>query len=315
MFTNLINVSQYDALTRAGTSYLVLDCRAKLGDSQWGAKAFSEGHLPGALYANLDTDLAASPGEGGRHPLPPFEKWLETLGHWGLQPDQQVILYDDAGGAYAARAWWMLRWAGHEAAAVLDGGWQAWLNYHNLSPSPDLNESSNGKNPDDGQDNVQNGLKDAIELGSGRVTRPTKFSPGSALVEQIETEQLLKLVTDTPGQFNLIDARTQARWAGLEEPIDPVAGHIPGARCLPFQANLDEDGFFLSAETLRQRFTDSTNAISPICYCGSGVTAAHNILAMHIAGITNAVLYVSSWSGWITDDARPIARQQDNIGS
>lgn len=247
----------------------ILDCRAALGDRGHGRRVFAEGHLPTAQYLSLDDDLADVPGEGGRHPLPDAHALASRLRQFGINDESQVVVYDDAGGAYAARAWWCLRWLGHAAVAVLDGGIAAW----------------------DGE------LESAIET-----TRPGNFSIRSSLTRMINIEQLSAELSS----FSLIDARSQPRFAGVEEPIDPVAGHIPGATCLPFQGNLGSDGRFLSTAELKARFSQFKDA-DLVCYCGSGVTAAHNILALSVAGFPEPALYPGSWSEWIRHPDRAIA--------
>ena len=186
-------------------------------------------------------------------------------------------MYDDAGGAYAARAWWMFRWVGHAHVAVLNGGLQAWR--------------------DTGVT-----LAEGVENASGT----TNFAAKSALTKTIDTPGMLDLI-EAHAPPRLLDARAEARWAGREEPIDPVAGHIPGALCRPFQANMDDQGKLKSAAQLRAEFTPLVADGDVVCYCGSGVTAAHNVLAMRIAGFAEPTLYADSWSGWITDASRPIA--------
>ena len=279
-FTDIISSADFTAQLE---SAVILDCRAKLGEPTWGQNAYKSGHIPGAIYANLDEDLAAPPGLQGRHPLPEQDNWLQTVRGWGIENGQQVIAYDDAGGAYAARAWWMLRWLGHASVAVLDGGLASYTG--------------------------------PLQTGSGPLPTPSEFSPGQSLTKIITTEALLEDVL-AARNMNLVDARAQTRWAGVEEPIDPKAGHIPGAVCFPFQDNLDADGHFKNAQELRARFaelsehTDQVNAagdVNIVCYCGSGVTAAHNILAMHIAGMPEPALYADSWSGWITSENRPVS--------
>ena len=249
---------------------VIFDCRARLGDPGWGQTVYNEGHIEGALYLNLDSDLATPPSYRGRHPLPERSTWLATVQRLGVNNTDQVVLYDDASGAFAARGWWMFRWLGHTNVAVLDGGlnqWQLPLVQDRRSP-----ERSN-------------------------------FQAGAPLTRQINTETLSASL-NTFGE-NLIDARTETRFRGEEEPIDPVAGHIPGAHCRPFQANLNPDGCFLSATDLKARFESFSQ--DAVCYCGSGVTACHNILAMHIAGLPEPTLYADSWSGWITDPERPVS--------
>lgn len=246
----------------------LLDCRARLGDPDWGPRAYAEGHLPGAVHASLDHDFAAPPGAGGRHPLPEPQRLRDRFRAWGVDDGTQVVVYDDAGGAFAARAWWCARWLGHEAVAVLDGGLAAW-------PGP-LS-------------------RDTPEPPAGN------FSIRASLTRTVDAAGLL----DRLPQTALVDARTRARFDGLEEPIDPVAGHIPGAVCLPFQDNLGSDGRFRPAAELARRFAELPDDV--VCYCGSGVTAAHNVLALRIAGRPEPVLYPGSWSEWIVDPSRPRA--------
>ena len=264
MFTTLI--SPNDLLAGLST-FRILDCRAALGDPDHGKRVFAGGHIEGALYADLQRDLAGPPGPGGRHPLPDAGALSATFQRWGISDDDQIVVYDDAGGAFAARTWWLARWLGHSAVALLDGGLDTW-------PGP-----------------LVTGLEHPT---------PGNFTRRPALTATVQASDI---VTNM-GQFTLIDARAQVRFDGVEEPIDPVAGHIPSAHCRPFQGNLDPSGRFLDAKALGQRFRGlDTN---PVCYCGSGVTAAHNVLAMRIAGWPEPALYPGSWSEWIVDPDRPI---------
>ena len=270
MYSTIISVN---LLTENLSQFRVLDCRAQLGDLDYGRRAYAAGHIPGALHADLDTDFAAPPGAEGRHPLPDPQALAATLRRWGINDTDQIVTYDDAGGAFAARAWWCLRWLGHAAVAVLDGGLNAWQ--HPLTQE---------------------------------VPRPRagRFSIRPSLTRTIDVTALEKLVAqqsaDNPA-YHLLDARTPERFNGEREPIDPVAGHIPGAQCMPFQENLTQTGTFKAAEQLAKRFRALTE--DSICYCGSGVTAAHNVLAMNIAGCAEPMLYPGSWSEWITDPSRP----------
>ena len=266
-YTNIIDADSLQKLPEA----IIFDCRAKLGAPGWGKTVFDEGHIPRALFLDLDHDLAAPPDHRGRHPLPAKEAWLETVRTLGVKNSDQIVIYDDASGAYAGRAWWMFRWLGHEAVAVLDGGLQSWGG--------------------------------ALESECTPRAR-SDFQADAPLTRQIDSTTVIASISE----LNLIDARTEARFNGEEEPIDPVAGHIPGATCLPFQGNLDGNGRFLPPAELSARFSHVANEeVDATCYCGSGVTACHNILAMHIAGLSEPQLYVDSWSGWITDPSRPIA--------
>ncbi len=263
MYTTLITA---DELARDPAAFRILDCRARLGDPDFGPRAYAEGHIPGACYASLDDDFAAAPGDGGRHPLPEPERLRDRFRDWGVNDDDQIVVYDDAGGAFAARAWWCARWLGHEAVAVLDGGLPAWSGpLGRETPAP----------------------------------RRGDFSIRPSLTRTVDADTLLQRL---PGA-HLVDARSQERFDGREEPVDPVAGHIPGAVCRPFQGNLTASGRFQPPEALARRFAGLPDDV--ICYCGSGVTAAHNVLAMKIAGRPEPVLYPGSWSEWIRDPNRP----------
>ncbi len=260
-------VSVQDVVRRPDT-LCILDCRARLGDAQFGPRAYAAGHIPGARYASLDDDFAGPPGPGGRHPLPDQLRLRDRFRAWGVDDDDQIVVYDDAGGAFAARAWWCARWLGHEAVAVLDGGFAAW--------SGPLSQA-----------------QPVVAAGN--------FSIRPPLTREIDADTLQRRLAQTA----LVDARTRARFDGAEEPIDALAGHIPGAVCLPFQGNLDDAGRFRPAAELAERFRALPDDV--VCYCGSGVTAAHNVLAMRIAGRPEPVLYPGSWSEWIRDPDRPRA--------
>lgn len=276
----LVSVSELSA-NLGNPDWRVFDCRFSLADGQAGAKAYSDSHIPGALYINLEQDLSTPhiPGETGRHPLPEKGQWIATVQNLGLNPDSQVVIYDDAGGAMAARLWWMLRWVGHNNVAVLNGGWQAW------------------------------------QLADLPVTAEQPLPPDKSEYDYNALPSLVKLVTaddiDADKQL-LLDARELPRFRGEVEPLDPVAGHIPGALCSPFSANLDSERRFRNQQQLQDKFKEAKATDKPVvCYCGSGVTAAHNILAMKIAGLDEPALYPGSWSEWITDTARPVATSDE----
>ena len=265
MYRYLIDV---DELSRLHSEVRLFDCRAVLGDPDAGRCAYERGHIPDAMHADLDRDLAATPGSRGRHPLPERPAMAERFAAWGVNAGDQMVFYDDAGGAFAARGWWLARWCGHEAAAVLDGGLAAWPG-----------------------------------VLTTRVESPERgdFALRPPLTRTVAAEEISR----GGHRLSLIDARTRRRFDGLEEPIDRVAGHIPGARCRPFQENLDAHGRFRAASELRERFAGLGD--NPVCYCGSGVTAAHNVLAIRLAGFDEPALYPGSWSEWVADPERPIA--------
>lgn len=259
----------------------IFDCRYDLKDLDAGRRAYADGHIPGARYVHLDADLSGPRGPAtGRHPLPDVETFARRLGAWDVRPETQVVAYDDAGGAYAARLWWMLRWLGHEAVAVLDGGWAAWCA---LGGPIDATPVATGRSPD----------------------YPVRARTGW-VVDAATLEAEL-----AAARCRLVDARTPERFRGDEEPYDPVAGHVPGARNHPYQWNLDAGGCFLAPARLRAALAPALEGCVPeqvIQMCGSGVTACHNLLAMEIAGFKGARLYPGSWSGWVGDPQRPVAR-------
>ena len=260
--------------------WVIVDCRFWLDDTEKGRRDYLEAHIPGALYAHVDEDLSAPvvPGETGRHPLPPVDDFSAKLGSWGIDSEVQVVVYDDKGGAIASRLWWMLKWMGHGAAAVLDGGWPAWLR----EELPTTNK-------------VQ-------------ATKKRTFDPDVRAELVVDADEILAHFGDP--SYRLIDSRSPERYSGEEELIDTVGGHIPGAVSYPFQRNLDIDENFIVKEFLKGRFhvvLDGVPAVRTIFYCGSGVTAAQNILAVTHAGLGMPRLYAGSWSDWITDPERPIA--------
>jgi thiosulfate/3-mercaptopyruvate sulfurtransferase len=260
--------------------WVVFDCRFSLQDPEAGQRAYREAHIPTALYAHLDEDLSGPirPGTTGRHPLPVPESFAEQLSAWGINDRVQVVAYDDRGGAVAARLWWMLRWLGHHRAAVLEGGWSRWQ--REGRPVSAVQSSREPRN-------FQPELDDSLKVDVGFV------------------EQHL----GTPGML-LIDARDTVRYRGEQEPIDPVAGHIPGALSLPYRKNLTPEGNFLPRDQLEERFRALLAHHAPeemVFYCGSGVTSIHNILAMVHVGLPEPKLYPGSWSEWITNPDRPLA--------
>jgi thiosulfate/3-mercaptopyruvate sulfurtransferase len=259
------------------TPPVLFDCRFALLDKSAGRQAYLAGHIPGAIYADLEADLSGPiyPGKTGRHPLPEKSAIDRLFSRWGLAPDSSVVIYDENNNAMSARLWWLLKWAGVDQVSLLDGGLKAWTQagQHNVRdlPAPATATNFTGLYPD-------------------------------AWV--ITSDELLGKL-NSPA-LHLLDARAEARFRGEIEPIDPVAGHIPGATCMPYEQNLDANGCFLSAAVLRQRFAPFIQT-EVVASCGSGVTACHNIFAMRLAGLPQARLYAGSWSEWITDPARPIA--------
>ena len=251
----------------------VLDCRARLGEPDAGRQLWRNAHLPSSHHLDLDRDLAGPPGQSGRHPLPPPAAFTAALQRRGIAPEQTVVVYDDMGGQLAAaRAWWMLTcWAGHPDVRVLDGGLKGWL-------------AAGGELWEDGD-------PDAMPAESG-------WQPVYRDESHVTADELLASAS------TLIDARARARFRGEAEPIDPVAGHIPGAVCRPSADNLTGEGHFKSPDALADELPEGE---SPIAYCGSGVTACHTILAYAVASRALPRLYPGSWSEWIHDPSRSIA--------
>jgi thiosulfate/3-mercaptopyruvate sulfurtransferase len=264
-----------DHLDDAG--WKIFDCRFDLADPPTGRAAYLASHIPGAVYVDLEADLSGPPvTDHGRHPLPAPAALTDLFSRLGICEGVQVVAYDDAGGLTAARLWWLLRYMGHTSAAVLDGGWRAWC---------------------------EAGLPVSNSLVA---PRPARFAG-------TPRRELLVTVGEVSHAPLLIDARAPARYQGEHEPIDPVAGHIPGARNHHCLLNLDARGRLRPPAELREAFTtllDGCTALDAVMYCGSGVTACHNLLAMHHAGLGDARLYAGSWSEWCADPRRPVARAE-----
>jgi thiosulfate/3-mercaptopyruvate sulfurtransferase len=235
---------------------------------------YASGHIPGALFVDLERDLAAPPGEGGRHPLPRAEDFQRAMQGAGVRDERPVVVYDDADGLPAARAWWLLRYFGHAQVALLDGGLGAWL----AAGRP-------------------------LAEGDETPSHPGDFTARAGGMPVLDAAEAGALATDGV----LIDARAPERYRGESEPMDPVAGHIPGARNWPMARNLDETGRFLPQAELAEALRGLTEGAEVGAYCGSGITAAHTVLALELAGVRGAALYPGSWSEWITDPARPVA--------
>lgn len=261
------------------TRLVVVDCRHDLANPEAGEAAWRTAHVPGSLFMHLDRDLSAPvTGRNGRHPLPSPESFVALLGARGISPAHRVVSYDDAGGMFAARLWWMLRWVGHRDAAVLDGGLSAWT--------------------------AAGGALDTTV----RALQPVAY-PLSEVEHTVNADQILAgLGSDAR---LLVDARAPDRFRGENETLDPVGGHIPGAVNRFFKLNIGDDGRFKPADVLRAEWRTLIGARDPstlIMQCGSGVTACHNLLALEVAGLSGAKLYPGSWSEWCSDPARPMTR-------
>jgi len=279
-FSTLITT---DALAQnlAGPGWAVVDCRFDLTNVDWGAQLYRAAHLPGAVYAHLDDDLSGrKTGRNGRHPLPDWEAFQRTLGAWGITPATQVVAYDQDIGMYASRLWWMLRYLGHTAVAVLDGGFTKWTR--------------------EGRPVRAEAESRAVTVYAGK-PQPTLL----LTADEVAAHWL-------GGAKVLIDARAPERYRGEVEPLDRVPGHIPGAANVFYKDNLRPDGTFLAPEALREKFRQLIGeaAVEIVGhYCGSGVSAAHNILAMEVAGLSGSKLYAGSWSEWSSDPQRPVKRE------
>jgi thiosulfate/3-mercaptopyruvate sulfurtransferase len=290
-YSTLISPSGLRDLRSAAQPVMVFDCSFDLMQPDAGPAMFAQAHIPGAVYAHLDTVLSAkgAPGStgaasGGRHPLPSREAFAQWLVSVGFDNTMQAVVYDRQGANYCGRLWWMLKWAGHEKVAVLDGGLQGW-------------QAAGG----------------AVESGTASATPAAesvdKFALAPALVRLVATETIANRLGRK--EQTVLDARAAARFRGEVEPIDPVAGHIPGALNRPFTLNLASDGRFKAAEQLRQEILallGSRDPASVVHHCGSGVSAIPNLLAMEIAGLGRTALYAGSWSAWCSDPANPVAQ-------
>jgi len=276
-FTTLISTAVLAAHSD-DPAYVVIDCRFKLDDPAWGEREYHAAHIPGAAYAHLDRDLSGpKSGTNGRHPLPDAETLAQTLGRLGVTDNTQVVAYDQDNGMFASRLWWLLRWMGHDAVAVLDGGFARWTAENRPTTS-----------------------------GGERAT-PKTFRGARRRDMTVDAAGVAAILES--GSSMLVDARAPQRYRGEVEPLDRVAGHIPGARNFFFQQNVGTDGLFRSPEEIRASWRATVGDIPPaavICYCGSGVTACHNLLALEHAGLPGAKLYPGSWSEWCADATRPV---------
>lgn len=281
MYTSLISPKQLQHSQEHGQNLLIFDCSGDLMQPQLGRLAYQEKHLPGAYYADLNQDLSSHTPDrrasGGRHPLPTREDFALWLAQKGLNSDTQVVVYDRNGMNYCGRLWWMIKWCGHPAVAVLDGGLQGWM----AEGYP-------------------------LEQGPEPQITPGQFRLAPPLAQLVDTQHIHQHLEST--QQTLIDARAAARYRGETEPIDPIAGHIPGALNRPFGQNLGPDGKFKAADQLRAEFLELLGTRAPqsvVHHCGSGVSAIPNLLAMDIAGFSMTTLYAGSWSEWCTTPDTP----------
>ncbi|ANH71116.1 3-mercaptopyruvate sulfurtransferase (plasmid) [Mitsuaria sp. 7] len=281
----MVTVEQLQALMGSSTPPLIVDVRFDLADTAAGERAYAAGHVPGAFYLNLDRDLSGPKQDAfgafrGRHPLPEREAFAARLRELGMTPGRQLVAYDAADGMYAARVWWMLRWLGHAQVAVLDGGFAAWQ---------------------------QAGAAVTTDVPASASTPSTTFQPGTPLEAPWSAQELLAGL----GRVRLIDARAGERFRGEVEPLDTQAGHIPGATNRFFKSNLTPEGRFKPAAQLREEFAvllGPQGAAGTVHQCGSGVTACHNLLAMHHAGLPGSRLYPGSWSEWSANPRFPLAK-------
>ena len=297
-YTTLISTAQLQALQASGQPYMVFDCSFDLSNPAAGRQQYTQAHIPGAVYADLDQHLSArhgapgkdgqvhtaqtdQPASGGRHPLPSRERFAQWLSSVGLRNDMQAVVYDRQGCNFCGRLWWMLKWAGHDAVAVLDGGLQTWT---------------------------------ALGGATSQGTEPAHFQSNFALHESLRQLVSADEVEQGLAQADhqtLIDARAPARYRGEVEPMDPVAGHIPGALNRPFTDNIALDGRFKPKELLRAEFEALLQDRDPatvVHQCGSGVSALPNLIAMEIAGFAPTKLFAGSWSEWCSNPARPVAK-------
>jgi thiosulfate/3-mercaptopyruvate sulfurtransferase len=278
-FTTLVDTADV-AAHLDDANVVIVDCRYKLSDESWGANQYLASHVPGAVYAHLDSDLSGkTTGRNGRHPLPSAEMLARTFGRLGISNRSQIIAYDQDDGTFASRLWWLAKWIGHDAVAVLNGGFAKWL--------------AEGRPTRSGQE----------------AREPAMFRGALRQAMAVDVDEVAR--ESRRGGVLLVDARAPERYRGELEPIDRVAGHIPGAVNHHFKRNLEGGGRFRSSRELREQFLDTLGGAPPeqvICYCGSGVTACHNLLALEHAGLHGARLYAGSWSEWTSDPERPVER-------
>jgi len=286
-YTTLISVQQLQTLQTSGQPCMVFDCSFDLTNPAAGEAMYAQSHIPGAVYAHLDTALSVKgdpqitgAASGGRHPLPPPATFAAWLGRVGFGNGMQAVVYDRQGANYCGRLWWMLKWVGHDNVAVLDGGLQAW-------------QAAGG----------------AVATGTEPARAAVPFALGEPLAKLVDADAVARNLGRSSQQ--VLDARGAPRYRGETEPLDPVAGHIPGALNRPFTLNIGADGLFKPAATLKAEFDallGERDPASVVHHCGSGVSAVPNILAMEVAGLGRAALYAGSWSDWCSDPTRPVAQ-------
>ena len=277
-FTTLIQPDELKTLLSDAHS-VFFDVRFSLSDTSHGERAYAQGHLPGAHYLHLEKDLSGPiTPETGRHPLPDVNQFAECMRKHGVSNDSQVVALDDASGMFAARCWWLLKWLGHDCVAVLDGGWQAWLQAGGQQTTAKYASPARGD-----------------------------FTPRPRPELLVRADQIQQGLAEQ--SIVLCDARAPERYRGDTEPIDKIAGHVPGAINVPFADNLDKSGRFKSAQELARLHARSASDDQRVVHmCGSGVTACHNVLSTAVAGLHLPALYAGSWSEWITDPSRPVAQ-------
>ena len=282
-FTTLINTDELSAHID-DPAWVIIDCRFNLADTEAGRQDYAQAHIPNARYAHLDDDLSSPVmAKTGRHPLPNPDKLAKKLGSWGVDATKQVVVYDDAGGAIAGRLWWMLRWLGHNRVALLNGGLKAWQ-AAGLPLSTETVEAVSTKFP----------------LQHAELERDALYVTADE-VDQLRQDE----------SYRVIDARAPQRFSGEVEPLDRIAGHIPGSINMPWDKNVQIDGIFKPKQTLQKMFEQQLGDVTPehvIHSCGSGVTACHNLIAMEYAGLAGSKLYPGSWSEWITDPNRAVEK-------
>lgn len=279
-YTTLVDTSTLATLMAAPDRLVIVDCRYSLDDRVWGRREYLNAHIPGAVFADMDDDLAGpKTGTNGRHPLPDPAVLAATLGRLGIGAGAQVVVYDQDIGMYASRLWWLLRWLGHDSVAVLDGGLARWRAEHRAT------------------------------IGGAESRPAVQFVPNQRPEMTVDADQVRERLGGA--DWRLVDARSPERFRGDVEPVDPVAGHIPGAIDHFYKSDVTPEQVFQPSDVLRRRLQETLGGVPSdrtMCYCGSGVTACHILLALEHAGMPGARLFSGSWSEWVSDPLRPVAR-------